>query len=293
MNSLAILFVAQTFSAAPLRVGEPVATADGVEIPVDGTLTALGHTERHVLTDRIVLFVPGATATARATKLADGPLSAIRVTPADLGVAVTLLTRGPAAQVAERLELATAERPSFRLRTGVDAPRAIEPVESHATPATAIALPQASARQSAPLQSLGLAAPHESPAPTFALVGFVVLALAGIAWWLRRARVKEQPGSSIQVLAVRAIGPKQKLMMVDTGGERFLLATSDKEIHLLSALGTEALEEPLTKIEPELAPRDLELAEPLEAEPAEPGPSDLAGLIRLTGGRAPGRRVAA
>jgi flagellar biogenesis protein FliO len=298
MNPTFLIAIGQSLALSttglPMHLAEPSITDAGLDIPVEAPTAALKRTERHVLPDRIVLFVPGVTASAPNRSLATGPVSMVRVTQGERGVAITLMTREPGTRAAERLELTAGEHPAIHLAT-VGAGHAV----SDDAVTAGLANPEAAGPETLNLAAQAPATGRhpngptlgnvtnnrESPVPTMVLAGLSLLALAVVAWWLKRKRVKDQPGTSIQVLAVRAIGPKQKLMMVETSGERFLLASSDKDIHLLSALTAETGAEPVP--EPSFSER---LA---TAEAELPPSADLAGLIRLSGRQIPTREVAA
>ncbi|MBI5509013.1 MAG: flagellar biosynthetic protein FliO [Deltaproteobacteria bacterium] len=254
---------------APMHLGEPTPTDVGVSIPIAAPVAALKRIERHPGQNRLVLFVPGVTAAGSHRSFADGPLAALKVTPAELGVALTLVFRAGAPLLPEHVEVATTAPAAIRLTLPDLAPPPLTAVEP--PPAVvALAPPHAAPTPPAPF-----AAPKESAVPSAAIAGLVVLGLAALAFWLKANRCRDSGDASIQVLASRAIGPKQRLVMVDTGGERFLLATSDKEIHLLSALTADSA----FATEPAASPRFT--ADLADAATALAANADLGGLIRL------------
>ena len=109
-------------------------------------------------------------------------------------------------------------------------------------------------------------------------VASLLLALGGLSLWLQRQRqAGGGSGNAIELVAVRALGSKHRLALVEICGERLLLATNEREITLLS----------------HLPQAEAAGALPAAAAPA-PGPAratsrDVAGLLDLAQGSAEGR----
>ena len=114
--------------------------------------------------------------------------------------------------------------------------------------------------------------------------------------WKRRksAAAKGLNTDSIEVVAIKSLGGKHRLAVVEACGERILLATNDKSVSMLAQLGdtsqkATAFAQTLTNIDAEEAPGALdedlpELSEPSpgKAQAKEQGAkSDLAGLLFL------------
>ena len=71
--------------------------------------------------------------------------------------------------------------------------------------------------------------------------GFFMLIMGalGVAlWYIKRHNKVQLEPDSIDVVAVRAFGGRHKLALVETCGEKLLLAASDKGVTLLSHVGT-------------------------------------------------------
>ena len=100
------------------------------------------------------------------------------------------------------------------------------------------------------------------------LVGALVLivaAIAVLAWFLRRVPGVTPPTAGlIRILAVRSIGARERLLLVQVGSEQILLAVTAAGVQLLHTL-----------------------AHPIDSPPEEPWSGDFASLLeRLkTGGR--------
>ncbi|MEO1481651.1 MAG: flagellar biosynthetic protein FliO [Myxococcota bacterium] len=120
----------------------------------------------------------------------------------------------------------------------------------------------------------GTAAPRETSFAALSprilgLVGVLVLGAAAL-FWFRRRKMPELDGDTIEIISTRVLGPKHRLSIIEAGGERLLISTSDAEVRLLSSLGA--------------APR---FDEPVEVPALEPvseersDSEDVAGLLRL------------
>ena len=76
---------------------------------------------------------------------------------------------------------------------------------------------------------------------TMVASGFFMLIMSGLGvalWFIKRHNKVQLEPDSIDVVAVRAFGGRHKLALVETCGEKLLLAASDKGVTLLSHLGT-------------------------------------------------------
>ncbi|MBM4265680.1 MAG: FliO/MopB family protein [Deltaproteobacteria bacterium] len=65
------------------------------------------------------------------------------------------------------------------------------------------------------------------------LIALVAACAVGLAWW-QRTRGTRTGGDSIQLLAVRAMGGKRLLALVEVEHERFLLGLTDDRISCLA-----------------------------------------------------------
>jgi flagellar protein FliO/FliZ len=105
-------------------------------------------------------------------------------------------------------------------------------------------------------------APIVSPAAGYLsqLVGglvLVVLAIVVLAWFLRRVPGMATPGpGAIQILAVRAIGARERLMLIQVGSEQILI--------VVTAVGVRHLHT---------------LTQPIELPAGEPWTGDFASLL--------------
>jgi flagellar biogenesis protein FliO len=91
----------------------------------------------------------------------------------------------------------------------------------------------------------------------------------------KRAKKNADAASQIEVLASHAFSPKQRMNVVQIGGERMLVAVSDKGIQLLCGLRPE---QAAPSFEQTLG---VSLTNELTNElPSEPSP-EIAGILRM------------
>lgn len=69
-----------------------------------------------------------------------------------------------------------------------------------------------------------------------ALVALLVLVVAALAWW-QRSRGAIGGGDAIRLVAVRGMGGKRLLALVEVEHERFLLGLTDERIDCLARVG--------------------------------------------------------
>ena len=72
-----------------------------------------------------------------------------------------------------------------------------------------------------------------------ALIALVALVAAGLVWW-QRSRGVLAGSDSIRLVAVRALGGKRLLALVEVEHERFLLGLTDERIACLARVGPQA-----------------------------------------------------
>jgi flagellar biogenesis protein FliO len=71
---------------------------------------------------------------------------------------------------------------------------------------------------------------------TVALVAVMALAVGALAWW-QRSRGTLGGGDAIRLVAVRGMGGKRLLALVEVEHERFLLGLTDERIDCLARVG--------------------------------------------------------
>jgi flagellar biogenesis protein FliO len=73
---------------------------------------------------------------------------------------------------------------------------------------------------------------------TVALLALVVLLVAALLWW-QRSRGTLAGGDAIRLVAVRGLGGKRLLALVEVERERFLLGMTDERIACLARVGAQ------------------------------------------------------
>jgi flagellar biogenesis protein FliO len=93
----------------------------------------------------------------------------------------------------------------------------------------------------------------------------LVSVAAAVVWYRRRRQQVEGIDPTIDVVAVRSIGGKYRLVLVDACGERLLLAATDKDVQMLRSVPASS--------------NTAEFAEALRQR--SDGLADVEGLLRL------------
>ena len=125
----------------------------------------------------------------------------------------------------------------------------------------------------------------------------ILLSLGFALFWKRRKKATNSAlnADSIEVVAIKSLGGKHRLAVVEACGERILLATNDKEVSMLAQLGdtsqkANAFAETLTELD--TVEEDAQLVETNKESATQtldtaakkkdlPSKSDLAGLLFL------------
>lgn len=76
-----------------------------------------------------------------------------------------------------------------------------------------------------------------------ALVALLALVVAALAWW-QRSRGTLGGGDAIRLVAVRGMGGKRLLALVEVEQQRFLLGLTDERIDCLARVATRGEAEP-------------------------------------------------
>jgi flagellar biogenesis protein FliO len=174
--------------------------------------------------------------------------------------------------------------PVLLLAAALAAPsaRAQQEAAAAAPPAAAASPPAAAARAEPPPAALPLPAPARAPGAPRAIAGLgpaptsseLLLRAVGISalvlgalwfgadWLRRRARARAGPRGTIEVIAMRGLGPRHRVALIEVGGARLLVGLSHDGICTLHDLSESAAFAPaLARELPELEPgRDPALA---------------------------------
>ena len=211
--------------------------------------------KKHVKRNKVVWFVRGARVKRQARVFREGAIERVVVQPVQKGAVITVATRDRASNVVSRLRLEGGPDSRIVLK-GIAAPAASTLAAAKPTPSTAVqaeaatrepALQESKVEPQAELKAEDPIRVREASAFGFmavALLGAIGGLVAMIKWLQKRSK---KPGIEIQagidVVAVKALGPKHRLALIEACGEKLLVSASDKEIKLLSHVGNHLVAE--------------------------------------------------
>lgn len=250
---------------------------------------------------KIVVFIPGLRAKRIVRHYKEGPIRKMQIKRMKLGSALTLVTRGSARKVFDHLSLDRSGKGTLR----VDMQPARTPRKFADTPAAEPrTVGQAAAEQTVeeqpsshkPLGTKPRLATGSSAMAASGLFGIIIAFLSLLLWFLKSGKKKDTFDSSIDVVAVRPFGGKHKLALIETCGEKLLLAASEKGVTLLSHVGNHLVPEQGAPLEsgfgdfsiPDLGPVPQpsametqvaqEAASPVDEALGRPSQNDMAAL---------------
>lgn len=257
-----VAHIASTGSQGQLDVENLKITANVIEIGLVD-YEAVQQIEKHVLGKRLVVFFPRMESHEVQRQFTEGPVTTLRVLRVAKGTVMTLVSRVSGQKLLEMLRFNNATKPSLR----TDKSLQVMPTTN------SVVIPEIP-KVSSSLQPLSKSLVSPTSAESIrvgALLLFFVLVGAGGLIVVRRGKGGRVVGhESIEVVAVKPLGPKQRLTLVETCGSRLLLATNGADVRLLGNLGvarSEAFSETLKK--------------ETEREVLAETPADVAGLMRL------------
>lgn len=210
--------------------------------------------KKHVKKNKVVWFVRGARVKRQARVFRDGAIERVVVQPVQKGAVITVSTRGRAANVVARLSLEGGPQSRVVLK-GIPSTATAKLAAKPVVPAAMPALPLPVETPVAETHEAELSADEPVRVREASAMGFMAIALLGVIGglfgmikWLQKRSKK--PGNlevqaGIDVVAVKALGPKHRLALIEACGEKLLVSASDKEVKLLSHVGNHLVgEEP-------------------------------------------------
>lgn len=90
------------------------------------------------------------------------------------------------------------------------------------------------------MNPLTTSSPPEIAWPAIAGVVAVTVAATVVHWWLRGRGLLPAAANPIRVVAMRSLGGKKSVAVVEVESQRFLLGLGEDSVSLLSALASEA-----------------------------------------------------
>lgn len=222
-----------------LHFGIPAIDDARFEMTVDGPEAQLQQATTEVTGNRAYVVVPDTRAESDRMSFETGPVEQLRISRRQGSTIIAFWLRLNEGQGAPSVQLVAGESWSVRVVMPEPAAAAVEASEAVPAPVeVAKAAPIAQAERAAPFLAKAPAGPRAST--LMAVLGIAMLiAFVLASWWRRRRGVTagQVDAASIDILAVRALGGKHKLAVVQTCGERMLVACSDRGVRLLSHLG--------------------------------------------------------
>lgn len=313
MISLACALIVSAPFHVDVKLGDGISTANGFELPIArGGLAVQNAKTVPQPNGDLLYFVSNASGPDSDFDYATGPIAHLRTRDMPRGFAILLTPRGEtdikanAGAIVVTAKNATATPKAESPKADNRLPMAEKPIAEDRKPAEPVNAASTESPLSADAESTGnirspmnraaaaraTAKPiddsHASPMRNFGLLALLV-ALGGgvIVYGKKRKQTRNgvEP-AGIDLVAVKALGGKQRLAIVDAGGDRLLIATSDHGVQLLSKLegGTGVHKIP------------ADFLTTLQQAEAEPTPTthvtpvntskDLAGLVQLRARRA-------
>ena len=196
---------------------------------------------------KIVVFIPGLRAKRMVRKFKEGPVRVLRVKRLRRGSTISLFTREPARKVFERLKLASRGDKNLSIQMASEKAPTLFPESKDTKKAEApadVAAPEPTQTAEEQLANKPRLATGSSAMAASGLFGLIIAALSLILWFLKSNRKMDLLDDSIDVVAVKAFGGKHKLALIETCGEKLLLAASEKGVTLLSHVGNHLVPEP-------------------------------------------------
>jgi len=208
---------------------------------------ALESARMHRASNRkIVVFIPGLRAKRIVRKFKEGPVRVLRVKRLKRGSTISLFTREPARKVFERLKLASRGEKNLSIQMASKKEPTLFPESEETKKAEAPleVVPEQTQTAEEQLANKPRLATGSSAMAASGLFGLIIAGLSLILWFLKSNKKMDLLDDSIDVVAVKAFGGKHKLALIETCGEKLLLAASEKGVTLLSHVGNHLVPEP-------------------------------------------------
>jgi len=225
------------------KVGESEFVLSMAELESDALESARMH---RASKRKIVVFIPGLRAKRMVRKFKEGPVKVMRVKRLKRGSTVSLFTREPAKKVFERLKLAARGDKTLSIQMKSPEKPTLFPEVQETKKAEAVqeaANPKSTQTPEEQLADKPRLATGSSAMAASGLFGLIIAGLSLILWFLKTNRKMDLLDDSIDVVAVKPFGGKHKLALIETCGEKLLLAASEKGVTLLSHVGNHLVPE--------------------------------------------------
>ena len=295
MTTLVLSLIVSAPYPVEVKLAEPVTTATTFEMAVTRGVFAVQNAKTVKQANGDVLyFVSNGTGEDSDLDLATGPITHLRTRELPRGYAILLTPRAQTTVALQGGAIIATSKASVVAPAAAEIKRVETPAHEESSPkadsqAPSVddRLPKADSRK--PIAAQPIDDRGSSPMRSFSLLAGLLAVGAAVVVYGKKIKRKSATGETagIDLIAVKALGAKQRLAVVDACGDRLLIATSEQGVQLLSKLegGTG-----IHKL-----PADF-VATLAQAESASPVPTaqvtpvntskDLAGLVQLRARRA-------
>ncbi len=296
MISLALSLIVSAPFHPDVKLAEPTTTATTFELAITRGMLAVQNAKTVKQPNGDVLyFVTNGTGLDSDQDFTNGPIAHLRTRELPRGYAILLTPRSETTVAMQGATIvATSKAPTVIAPVAAEIKRVEAPTAEVRSPIADDRLPIAESRSPKadnrkPISAQPIDDRNSSPMRNFGLLAGLLAIGAAVVVYGKKTKKKTVNGETagIDLIAVKALGAKQRLAVIDACGDRLLIATSEQGVQLLSKLegGTG-----VHKI-----PADF-MQTLAQAESASPVPTthvtpvntskDLAGLVQLRARRA-------
>jgi len=272
---LAVPSISSAQAEKPWRLGKATVTDEQMVLPLPGSDVGEVDAARVHRSGqkRISVFFPDIRGRRMMRRYRRGPIKQVRMTRNRKGTTVQLTTRQYAGDVIDKLLVKGGDEVEIIVDMN-PRPAAVP----NAPEVDAIANDEETRVADKEVDKIGRLTQGSTSMAASGFFALIVGALGLALWFMKKHNKVQLEPESIDVVAVRAFGGRHKLALVETCGEKLLLAASDKGVTLLSHVGTQLVPEggqdEITQIlSMETVPSFEEFMEPQKQEAApEPAP---------------------
>jgi flagellar biogenesis protein FliO len=304
MITLACALIVSAPFPVDVKLGDSTVTPSTFELPITrGALAVQNAKTVQQPNGDVLYFVTNASGPDSDADFANGPVAHLRTRDMPRGFAILVTPReGASVSLGSGVIAAKSAQPMAEKRSPIaEGPSPVaegrSPMPESRSPSTdgpsamaekpiaeAPVMPRAS---SAYASAKPIDDRSSSPLRNFGLLAVLLAAGAAVVVYGKKKKLANGDSGGIELIAVKALGAKQRLAVIDACGDRLLIATSEQGVQLLSKL------EGGTGVH-KIAPDFLATLQQAEANNASPvthvtqvnTSKDLAGLVQLRARRA-------
>jgi len=233
---LAVPSIGEAKAEKPWRLGKATVTDEQMTLPLPGSdIREVDAARVHRSGQkRISVFFPDIRGRRMMKRYKKGPIRQVRMTRTRKGTTVQLTTRQYAGDVIDKLVVKAADE--VQIVVDMNPEPAVLPNSPEVDAIVGDAETRVADQE---VDKISRVAQGSSTMVASGFFALIVAALGIAMWFLKKHNKVQLEPESIDVVAVRAFGGRHKLALVETCGEKLLLAASDKGVTLLSHVGTQ------------------------------------------------------